>query len=406
MSATILNATSPTPLPIPTPRPNWSEQFLDSMRQIEDPPLDALMLEIYDKGGIPALDALKNYLYHWNLPPDDGVPQSIRDFMAQPVKYPSFIDFKKIALAEDLFIAYGPVSTVTLLLNAVPRFFTNAAGARSFYLAQIFSKESLRVRMREVPQFVINIAQRGGLSQTTKADGTVVKGPGIISAQKLRLAHARIRIILKAGKPPKGWNHAELGQPINQEDLAEALMHFSMSTVDGLELIGIYQTAEERAATLEAWRAVGFLLGEIDELQPTSVAEALWLRDTIMVRHMASTMEAKSLIGQMLAIMAEFLPWFYRNLPAALMRNQLGDKIADMVGVPDPKLLVAFFRVTRWLWRGDALFARLAEKISPYLVDWLINNPIGEGAAPVTAPPAVLEAWRAPKRVSAKLKKA
>jgi hypothetical protein len=390
-----------SPLPTPVPRANWTPEFLDSMRLIRDPETDDIMRVIFEKGGEPALDALKPYLYHWNIPVDDAIPPSIRDFMAKSVNYPAFLDFEKIKLAEDLFLAYGPVSTVVLVLNAVPRFFTNPAGARSFFLAKIFSPDSVKIRMREVPQFVINIAQRAGLKESKQPDGSVTKGPGIMSAQKLRLAHARIRIKLKLQKAPNNWNTPTLGEPINQEDLAEALMHFAMSTVDGLELVGIHQTATERAATLEAWRAVGYLLGLVPEMQPTNVAEALWLRDTIMKRHMAKTMEAGALINEMLVIIAAFLPRFYRKLPAALMRNQLGDEIADMVSVPNPRLLVWFFRITRALWEDETLFARLAEKISPYLVNWLIKNPIGESTVTaVDIPPALQRSWSMPRRVS------
>jgi len=389
------------PLPTPVPRAHWTPEFFDSMRLIRDPETDDIMRDIFEKGGMPALDALKPFLYHWNIPVDNTIPASIRDFMAKSVNYPDFLDFQKVKLAEDLFLAYGPVSTVVLVFNSVPRFFTNPAGARSFFLAKIFSPDSVKVRIREVPQFVINIAQRGGLKETKQPDGSVTKGPGILSAQKLRLAHARIRIQLKLQTAPDNWNTPVLGEPINQEDLAEALMHFGMSTVDGLELVGINQSAEERAATLEAWRAVGYLLGLVPELQPTNVAEALWLRDFIMKRHMAKTMEAGALINEMLDIIKGFLPWFYRQLPAAIMRSQLGKEIADMVSVPNPHLLVWFFRVTRGLWKDEKLFARLAEKISPYLVNWLIKNPIGESTVTaVDIPPALQRSWSMPRRTT------
>ncbi len=399
-----MTTTDPYALPTPVPRPNWTPEFLDSMRQVADPEPDAMMKEIFEKGGMKALDDLKPYLYHWNFDFEDNptpLPQSIKDFILRPVNYPSWIDHEKVKLAEDLFVAYGPVSTVVLVLNAVPRFFTNPAGARSFYLAKIFSPESLRVRTREVPQFVINIAQRGGLKEQKLPGGAVKKGVGIITAQKLRLAHARIRVQFSTQKTPNDWNYGKLGQPINQEDLAEALMHFGMSTVDGLEKVGIRQTDVERAATLEAWRAVGFLLGQVDELQPTSVAEALWLRDTIMKRNMGKTMEGGSLINEMLTILAEAMPWPYKKVPAALMRYQLGDEIADMVSVPDPKFWVWFFRVTQTLWEEEKLFARLAEKVSPYLVEWLIKHPIGKGDAEggvLVLPPALYRSWTMPPR--------
>lgn len=376
--------------PARTPISRWSDAFLDSMRQATDPEPDALVAEIFEQGGEEALLALRKFLDHWDAPITPSLPPRLWEFFERPVAYPSFVDFAKIDKASDLFVSYGPVTTVTLLLNSVPHFFTNPAGARAFYLAKIFSPESVRTRMREVPQFVINITMHDGLRQKGSQ-----KGPGILSAQKLRLAHAAIRLRLKIQhpEPEKNWDLATLGEPINQEDLAEALMDFCLWTIEGLKKVGIDQTLEEQEATLMAWRAVGFLLGLRDELQPQNIEEARLLRQTTARRHARGTPEAAALIQDMLQIMEGMLPRLHRCWPAGLMRYQLGDETADMVQVPELPLVVWLLTALKPVWEEKKIFARFARLVSPHIVHWLIWEKTARGRGPFHLPPLLAKSW-------------
>jgi hypothetical protein len=357
----------------------WTDEFLDSMRLVTDPEPDALVADIYRESGKDGLLQLKAFLDNWQAPVTPGLPQSIREFFERPVEYPSWVDPKKIAIAEDLFVSYGPVTTVVLVLNAVPHFFTNPAGARSFYLAKIFSPDSVRNRMHEVPQFVINITQRGGLAQTETPGEppTFKKGGGIMTVQKLRMAHARIRLLIKLHQErmQDDWDLKELGEPINQEDLAEALMYFCLWTQEGLRKVGIDQTPEEQEAMLHSWKTVGYLLGLRDELQPQDIAEAKVLRDAIARRHTRATPEGAALIKEMLDIVRGMLPRIYWQLPSGLMRYQLGDEVADMLEVPNPRLLMFVLMMMRPFSEKKKIFARLARIISPPLVKWLVTHP-------------------------------
>ncbi len=369
------------------PTPNrWSPEFLDSMRLVADPEADGLMHRLFEAGGLPALGRLQPFLDQWNSPLTPEIPDYLRDFFNRPVDYPEWVNPYQIGRAEDLFESYGPVTVVVLLLNSVPHFFTNPAGARSFFLAKIFSPESLKNRMKQVPRFVVNITRRGGLEERVSTwpphddrlphPLTITKGRGILTVQKLRIAHAsiRIRLKLKQEDPSKNWDLAKLGEPINQEDLAEALMHFCFTTIDGLRKIGIDQSREDEEATLNAWKTVGFLLGLQEDMQPGTIEEGRLLRDIIFERHSVSTPEAHALIKEMLGIVQGFLPWFYRQVPAGLMRYQLGPKVADMLGVPNPRFLLTLLIATRPLWEKNKAFAKIVKWVSPHLVRWLEIN--------------------------------
>jgi hypothetical protein len=378
-----------------TPAVRWTDEFLDSMRQVTDPEADRLVAGLFAEGGIEALLKLKSFLDAWDAPATPELAAPVREFFERPVEYPAWVDFEKIRLAEDLFVSYGPVTTVTLLLNAVPHFFTNPAGARSFYLAKIFSPDSVRNRMHEVPQFVINITQHGGLAQTFRPDGTAEKGPGVITAQKLRVAHARIRLLLKLHqqRTEDEWDLGGLGEPINQEDLAEALMYFCLWTIEGLKKVGIDQTPEEEEATLMSWKTVGFLLGLREELQPKDVAEAFVLRDTIARRQTRVTAEARALISEMLGIVRGMLPFWHRQWPAGLMRYQLGDELADSLGVPNPRLLGWLLMTTRPIWGEHRVFAKLAMLISPPVVKWLVTQDRKGNRGAFFVPERLAQSW-------------
>lgn len=375
----------------------WSSELLDSMRMITDAETDALSADVFESGGPPALLRMTRALEDWETPIPQDLPEKVREFFARPVKYPDWVDYSKIAIAEDLFVCYGPVSVVVLLLNAVTHFFTNPAGARSFYLAKIFSPDSLRNRMLEVPQFVIDITEKGGLRQTENdlPPYGVAKGRGLVTVQKLRVIHSNIRLLLKLDQknPEDNWDVASLGEPINQQDLAEAVMCFCLCTIEGLRKVGIDQTPAAEEATLNSWKTVGFLLGMREELQPVDVPNAFLLRDTIYNRTAKATTEGAALIAEMLHIMKELLPWIFRQLPAGLMRYQLGEQVADLLKVPNPRLLVWLFTVLKPVWEEKKAFARTAKVISPVLVKWLTSAERTGHVSGLRLPEVLAEKW-------------
>jgi hypothetical protein len=367
----------------PVPATRWSADFLDRMRRLADPETDALALEVFQLGGPKALIRMTQLLEDWEAPIAEELPARMREWFAQPVQYPAFVDPVKLRVAEELFVDYGPVSTVALLMCAVPHFFTNAAGARSFYLAKIFSPDSLRNRMLEMTQFVASITQYGGLAQFWVApaqrrpgEGThgVRKGGGMVTVQKLRVIHSGIRILLSLPRDPdKRWDTAILGEPINQEDMCEAVLCFCFCTIDSLAKLGIVQTPAEQEATLCAWKTVGHLLGMSEELQPADVAEARALHKQLFERSCVSTHESRVLIEEVVHIMRCMMPRGLRRVPPALMRYLMGKRVADQLAVPDDRLLLRALGGTYWFWGEHKVFARLARLTSPWLVQWMAS---------------------------------
>lgn len=376
MTSTLVSETAPTAVQ-PT---RWSSEQLDRLRRVADPETDELAAELFERDGPRGLVQMTQTLEDWEAPIPAHLPRRMCEWFASPVNYPDFVDPAKLRVAEELFVAYGPVSTVVLLMCAVPHFFTNPAGARSFYLAKIFSPDSLRNRMLEMTQFVSSITQYGGLSQywvsprqRQRHDGPEVrKGPGMLTVQKLRMIHSGIRIMLTIPREPeKAWDKSRLGEPINQEDMCEAVLCFCFCTIDALAKLGIVQDEREQEATLCAWKTVGHLLGMSDELQPDTLAEARALHKQLFERSCSETMEAKVLMAEVVHIMQCMMPRGTRNVPVTLMRYLMGKRVADQLALPEHRKMLRALNATRRIWGERHLFAGLARLTSPWLVQWM-----------------------------------
>lgn len=362
----------------------WSDADLDRFRRVADPEADAIADRLFRAAGPAALGRLTRQLEDWEAPIPADAGADLHEFFERPVAYPGWVDPVKIARAEDLFVQYGPVTLAIILLNGFPRFLTNAAGARAFYMARIFSPDSLRRRMLALAQFVLYFTERGGIGQSWLSPAQaaamglpphgVRKGRGMIALQKLRIIHANIRIMLRLADKTKAdvtWDTAALGEPINQEDLAEAVLCFALCTIEGLRKVGIEQSADDKEAMLVAWKAAGVLLGLSDELQPDTLEEAIALRAAIYRRHSRKTHEGAVVANEVLHIIRGLAPPGSRRIPAALMRYQLGDEAADLLDLPNPRWILGAIALTRPVWERRHVFARLAMMVSPPLLHWV-----------------------------------
>lgn len=348
----------------------WSDETLDRWRDVGDPAVDPLVAHVFETGGAAALGRLSRELDDWEAPVPADLPVALREYFDAPIAFPDWVIPSRIRHAEDLFHAFGPITLTLILLNGYPRFLTTPAGARAMYAARLFSPDAVASRMLELAQFALFMGERGGLSADIGADGRVRAGRGLRAFQKLRVIHANVRILLQADTTRGGWNRAELGAPINQEDLALAVLCFSVNVVEGLRLAGFDLTAADEEAILMAWRTAGWLLGLADGLQPGSFAEAGDARDTILRRHARPTAEAQVVIRELLHVVEGLVPPGTRSVPAALMRYQLGPDASNLLGVPQARGWLGLIRLTEPLWKSTRLFARLARLVSPPLLNW------------------------------------
>ena len=333
------------------PATRWSNEFLDRMRLVADPETDALARELFDLEGPPGLIRMTRALEDWEAPIPDSLPASMREPGSRGrVAYPAFVDPAQLYDGRTALREYGPISTAALLMCAVPHFFTNAAGARAFYLAKIFSPESLRNRMLEITQFVRSFTRYGGLAQfwlapsqrdaaiwpDWRAQGTR-RDDGAEAPDDPRRHPDRCSRIPK--DPEHRWNPGRCGKPINQEDLCEAILCFCFCTIDALAKLGIDQSAKQEEATLCAWKTVGHLLGLSEELQPADVDEARALHKVVFERSCRETQESKVLIAELVHIMRGIVPGGARRRASGADAPPDGPPCRRPARCPEPPLL-------------------------------------------------------------------
>ena len=366
----------------------WPDELLDAMRDVADDEIDPIMERLYAKYGPGLYARLRAFLETWTEPVTPMLPEELAEFFERPVDYPDWVDPEKIAVVETLFLRYGPVALVVLLLNGFPRAMTNPEAATAIDAAKLFNPLIVRQRMREVIQFTLNTSRRGGMSQIFWSSERIRKNLGIWSTQKLRLKHSRIRLrIAQHAKPP--WDYAKLGKIINQEALADAMLQFCLGIVEGLPKAGIVQTPDQQEAMINMWSTIGFLLGLRPELHPANVAEARELRDEIFRRTAQKSQAGINVIADLIRTADDILPWWLHGSTAALMRYQLGESISAMLEVPRAPFWSFLLWLSRPFFGVGGPFAKLTVLISPHIVRWLMREEEGAGCQ-VQDPDALL----------------
>ena len=63
----------------------WSNELLDRMRQVGDPPADQVVAALAEQGQIESVNQLMHNLVHNDTPPPDSLPPEIREHGVTPV---------------------------------------------------------------------------------------------------------------------------------------------------------------------------------------------------------------------------------------------------------------------------------------------------------------------------------
>ncbi len=228
--------------------------------------------------------------------------------------------------------------------------------------------------------------QAQSLFTKVKADAGVASflwGRGYISAKKVRLLHASMRFLLTnpgamaprpdTGAPPttlaerlgresqsRQWPSAELGVPVNQEDLAYTLLTFSYLLPKGMESWGDDVTLEQKEAFLHLWRVVGHIMGLRDDLMTDNWEEAESLYQAIHKRQAGKSESGMALTDAVMWFLRTYLPTTFglRDLlPVILIADQLGDDVKDLVSDDEMKKLGSLqARCLHGLMRASVVF--------------------------------------------------
>jgi hypothetical protein len=306
----------------------WSDEFLDSKRQITDPQADAVVDAVLGEGGDQVqFNALLQGLVSNADPASAAFPEVARQYFADTRKLPQWADLEKIRQGENFFGRFSPEVILLLMCKSLPQSYAAANATKVLYNTQLLEDDVYR-RIIETAQFVLDVMAPGGLNPANEA------GHGIRTAQKVRLLHASIRHILRQRQDPP-WEAEEWGEPINQEDLAGTLLSFSYLNLDGLKRLGTSLTTEEEETYLHCWNAVGHIMGVDEDMMVWTMAEADELWNRMDERQFRPSDSGMALTKAIINFMEHIVPGtLFDGFPSAMIRHLVGERIADMINVP------------------------------------------------------------------------
>jgi len=210
--------------------------------------------------------------------------------------------------------------------------------------------------------------------------------------------HAAIRHLI-VHDPRDRWQTADLGVPINQEDLAGTLTTFTAVILDGLRKLEIDVPAPRADAYLRAWQVVGRMMGIVDDVIPATVDEAFELMKIIHKRQVEASPEGRAMTSSLLAMLQHNSPPGFKRLPAALMQLFLPPGVADGLEVPHYKLqeqlVEAGVHSAALMDRasGGAARRRVFRSFAVHMIQLLITVEMGGHRAPFHIPLELRSSW-------------
>lgn len=341
---------------------HWTNEFLDRQRFIGDPPADQALAELVEAHGLEESRRLFDRLIrNIDLPLDD-VSSHLRPFLEATSSLPPGADPDIISTAQALFLDHGPKFLLFLYYKSLPLLYLNAHGARVLEKTSRLTNEKadLRIfarRVAETGQFLLDVMSPGNLNPG---------GKGIQAIQKVRLIHASIRHFM----PAQQWNTATQGVPINQEDMAQTLMTFSITPIDALAQFNVPESEERLAAYLYTWNAIGTVLGIQTELLPDDLPSARQLLNIILDRQEQESEAGKLLTRALIDFAEKTLPADFERAPQLLMQHMIGHRRAAMLGISTqtgclgsllPEFIRTYFRM------GERLEDKLKEPLQVFV---------------------------------------
>ncbi|WP_224372876.1 oxygenase MpaB family protein [Hyalangium versicolor] len=374
----------------------WSHSFMDGMRTKMDPLADAVIERLFTEARVDSINGLMRTLVENDEQPSSRLPRYVKEYLAQTQADVPKLDREKLRQGQKFFELFGPEAMLVLGFYSLPASYAARRGVQVLYRTGYLHKHAVR-RVFETAQMVVDVMAEGGLEPD---------GRGVRTVQKVRLMHAAVRYtLLHDAKSP--WDAQDLGQPINQEDMAGTLMTFSFVVLEGLKMLGVEPTAELQESWLYTWAAVGRMMGVDPELVPASVEEARELTFLIRKRQIAASPEGVAMTASLIEGVRQIIPGLLEGLPESMIRFFLdqdqwqGLNVADMLGVPQPGwafvIPQALRRLTGLVERmGDAsaVAARLLRFLSMNLLEGLLLLESKGHRTSFSIPKSLLERWR------------
>ncbi|MCQ4211701.1 oxygenase MpaB family protein [Streptomyces longispororuber] len=289
-----------------------------------DDEADRLIASVIDRGDVAKVN---EGLHAWtrnDQAPPAGLPQDVREFMDAARRLPSWADRDKLERAAKFNESRGFYLNVLngigggMLSTAIPR------EARSVYYSKGGADMEDRVAKTSILGFAV-----GDLD--AYRDG----GDCAVQAVKTRMVHAAVRHLLPQSP---AWTQVSGGQkiPISQADILVTWHSLATYAMQKLLEWKVPVTSAESEAYLHVWQVTAHMLGVRDEYIPATWDAANAQSKQVLDPILTSTKEGVELTDILLGQLAEQTSpgGVDRPLVNALARYLVGDRVADMDGIP------------------------------------------------------------------------
>ncbi len=368
--------------------------MLDPWRTVGDEPADQAVAAYFDATADVAPGSLmRSLIDHLDLRPEERVP-AIAEFLTTAGTLPPWADLGRIAAGQSVFGDLIVHQFTALYLAALPSAYAAARGVHVIWLTARLEQDPVR-RLNETAQFLMDVTAPGAFDPGGAAVDRIIH---------VRLMHAAVRWLIDhhdgvsrpadadpAAPPDRPTWAASWGRPVNQEDLAGTMLTFSTVVLDAFRRSGVELSTMSQEDFVHLWTVIGHLLGIHDELLPADLTAARELQLAIFTRQQKASVVGRDLTATLLGLLHDRVPRFVASLAPAMSRKYLGDRVADMVGVPKSRianpilwLLVLFTRLTT---RRDAAVPRwISDRLGRRLMEGLLIVSRGGARVPFAIP--------------------
>jgi hypothetical protein len=362
----------------------WSDDtFLNELRSHTDTRADDCIRRLVEEHGIEGSKALFQHASSNDAVLPADAPAAMKTFFAETAALPPGADLARVDRGERVWMKHAFPAALVLLAKALPEGYSAPSFGEILHLTHNLERHPYR-RLLGVMQMVVNVSTAGGFEEGGKA---------VVTAQKMRLLHAALRVHI-VPKYMRDYDEEKYGPPINMEDMLVTVMGFSWLVIDGLKILGTPMSDDEAEDLYHVWRVFSQLVGihppgrpESNEWVPANVAEASEFYNAYKRRHYVGPKENPKgvvLAHDNLKMLQDMLPRSWRAVglgvvPRIYMQDLIGREGCARVGIRPvlghgllKKLALGLVRFSHRV--VDAAPGRVDETVGRLFFQGLINR--------------------------------
>lgn len=366
-------------------------------RLLGDPPADDFVAnfisQVAETERVTELKATINFLRG----DADLRPSWISNWVNAHESPPDWASQDLIARGQQFFKDNSLDITVALFCASLPYSYAVAQGVEVLErTSELARAATITRRIAETGQMLLDVTGVGALD---------VSGRGYRRVREIRLLHATIRALLLL--PPiqsdsvKAWSITDFGCPINQEDMLGTLLAFTTAVFQSLRRMGVRVPPEHEAAYLHLWSVIGYYLGIEAAGSITGIRKSEELANSLFARLSRSSSAGRHLMCLLMSEMESSMPGGLFRLPRTLVRFLIGERVADLLGVPPAAWWSAALKLAaaldRWIGNlpgGPALLTLPSRLIGRSVIRMWIDLSILHERTPPQIDRETLRRWR------------